>query len=410
MPEAQPGRAGRDARRLVAARALRGLADGLVSVLLPAQLLAAGFSGFEIGALVAATLVGSAALTLAVGLFAGRFAPRAVLLAATPLVFFTGAGFGSLESLPALLLVGFVGTFNPSAGDVSLFLPTEQAMLAGAVGPERRTAVYARYNLAGALATALGALAVGVPGRIGEALGLPAEVAGRLGWAFYAATALPLAWLYLGLAPAPPAPSAPGAARAPLARSRRTVLELSALFSLDSFGGGFAVQTILATWLFQRFGMSVEEAGAFFFGTALLSAVSQLGSSWLAARIGMIRTMVYTHVPANLFLAAAAFMPTAPLVLGCLLVRALLSQMDVPARQAFVMWVVPPEERAAAASVTNVPRSLATAASPPLAGALLTASGIGWPLFAGGSLKLVYDALLLARFRSAERSHSAPSA
>jgi MFS family permease len=176
------------------------------------------------------------------------------------------------------------------------------------------------------------------------------------------------------------------------------VLRLSALFSLDSFGGGLVVQALLVLWLFQRFDLSESTAGAVFFAAGLLSGFSQLAASRLAARIGLIRTMVFTHLPANVFLVAAAFMPNAELAITMLLLRMALSQMDVPARQSFVMQVVSPEERAAAASVTNVPRSLAAAMAPLLAGLMLAHTDFGWPLVAGGLLKITYDLLLLRQF------------
>jgi sugar phosphate permease len=178
------------------------------------------------------------------------------------------------------------------------------------------------------------------------------------------------------------------------------VLKLSALFSLDSLGGGFAVQSLLALWLFERFDLSLETAGAIFFAAGLLSALSQLASPLLADRIGLIRTMAYTHMPSNVFLILAALMPTAPLAVAMLLARTALSQMDVPARQSYVMSVVPPEERAAAASVTNVPRSLASAATPLLAGAMLSNSTFGWPLIVAGVMKALYDVLLLVMYRN----------
>jgi MFS family permease len=184
-----------------------------------------------------------------------------------------------------------------------------------------------------------------------------------------------------------------------LAESRGLVLRLTALFSLDSFGGGFVVNSILVLWLLERHALPLEAAGAVMSAAALFSALSQLASAPLARRIGLIRTMVFTHLPANAFLVGAAFAPGAAGAVACLLARAALSQMDVPARQAYVMSVVRPEERAAAASVTNVTRSLAAAASPTLAGALLGASSFGWPLVAGGALKIAYDLLLLAGFR-----------
>jgi predicted MFS family arabinose efflux permease len=219
----------------------------------------------------------------------------------------------------------------------------------------------------------------------------------RAGFVLYALVAVLVAVIYYGL-PAPP--PRPRVKTVPLQKSRGVVLRLTALFSIDSFAGGFAVQALLVLWLFERFDLSVETAGAIFFAAGLLSAGSQLASSWLAARIGLIETMVYTHLPSSVFLIVAALMPTAPLAVFFLLLRTSLSQMDVPARQSYVMAVVPPEERATAASVTNVPRALAAAMSPALAGYLLTQSTFGWPLILCGTLKILYDILLLAQFKS----------
>jgi predicted MFS family arabinose efflux permease len=321
----------------------------------------------------------------------------------------TGLGFAGVESYALLLAIAFVGTLNPTAGDVSVFLPTEQALLGREADLRARTALFARYNVAGALLGALGALATGLPELAASRFGVDLSSALRAVFLAYAACGLALVALYAGLGSAADAPAA-ASVRAPLARSRRVVLRLTALFSLDSFGGGFAVQTLVALWLFRRFGVSLAEAGAFFSGAALLSALGQLASPRLAARFGLIETMVWTHVPANLFLVAAAFMPSAELAMGFLLARAGLAQMDVPARQSYVMAVVPPEERAAAASVTNVPRSLASAIGPLFAGALLELSPVGWPLVAAGALKLAYDLLLLAQFRSHPPSSEAARA
>lgn len=402
-----PASAGPVARRLVAARALRGFADGFASVCLAAHLSALGFSATAIGAIATAALLGSAALTLTVGLAADRLAPRRVLQGASGLVLATGAGFAALTDFWPLLVLAFVGTLNPTGGDVSVFVPTEQSLLAGHADARDHTALFARYNLGGALLGALGALASGLPGLAADRLGVPLESALRAGFAAYGAAALALLLLYRGVPvrPARPLPAArERSARRPLARSRRVVLELTALFGLDSFGGGFAVQSLLVLWLFRRFDLSLEAAGAVFFAAGVLAAFSQLVSAWLAARIGRIRTMVYTHLPANAFLVLAAFMPTAELAIGFLLLRMALSQMDVPARQSLVMALVPPEERAAAASVTNVPRALAGALAPLLAGAMLDASSFGWPLVSAGLLKIAYDLLLFARFRGVEAS------
>jgi MFS family permease len=386
-----------DAARLVAARALRGFADGFVSVWLAAYLTLLGFSAFEIGALVTVTLLGSAATTLTAGLLAHRVPARTVLFSACALMFATGVGFASLTDFWPLAVIGFAGTLNPVAGDVSVFLPTEQSLLARESRAADRAALFARYNLAGALLGAFGSLVSGLPELLARSLDVPLLVAFRTGFGIYAAGAVALYLLYTGLRP-DPSPAA-GAAAAPLARSRRIVLRLSALFALDSFGGGFAVQSLLALWLFLRFDLSIAAAGSFFFAAGVLAAFSQLVSARLAVRIGLIETMVFTHLPANAFLVLAAFMPSAPLAIACLLARMALSQMDVPARQAYVMAVVPPEERAAAAGVTNVPRSLGGALSPALAGAMLGLSTFGWPLVVGGLSKIAYDLLLLAQFR-----------
>ena len=380
------------------ARAIRGAVDGFASLVLVVYLADLGFSQLEIGALVTAMLFGSAMLTLAVGLAGGRARERAVLFGACALMLGTGLGWSAFSTFWPLVIVAFVGTLNPSEGDVSVFLPTEQSLLAGAVAARERVALFARYNLAGALAGALGSLAAGLPELAAGAFGAPRGAAFRAAFVIYGLAALPIAGLYRGL---PGRGADREVARAPLARSRPVVLRLTALFALDSFGGGFAVKAMLALWLFQRFGLSTQTAGFVFFVASLLAGFSQLGSTWLAARIGLIRTMVYTHLPANVFLVLAAFMPSAPLAITCLLLRMAFSQMDVPARQSYVMAIVPPEERAAAASVTNVPRSLASAVAPSLAGALLALSSFGWPLVIGGALKIAYDLLLLAQFRNA---------
>lgn len=394
----------RDARVLLTARALRGGADGLVSVLLAVYLRAIGFTPLQIGAVITATLIGSAALTLVVGL-AGSWLPRRrLLIAAAGLMVATGLGFASTTVFWVVLIVAVVGTLNPSAGDVSVFLPTEQALLPSTVAPLHLTALFARYNLAGALAGAFGALLTSGSGWLAGAIGWSLTSVQRLGFLVYAAVGLIAGWQYATLSPA--VEQVRSTSRGvPLRASRGVVLRLAALFSLDSFGGGFAVQSLLALWLLERYHLSLQTTGIVFFAAGVLSAWSQLGSSWLAARIGLIPTMVYTHLPSNLLLIAVPLMPSAPWALGLLLLRMALSQMDVPARQSYVMSVVTPEERPAAASVTNVPRSLAAALAPLLAGWMLGLSSFGWMLICAGGLKAVYDLLLLAQFRHTPATH-----
>lgn len=385
---------------------VRSFADGVVSVILPAYLIALGHSAAAVGGIVTATLLGSAGLTLAVGLLAHRWRARALLLACCALMLATGLGFAAIRDLAPLLLLAILGTLNPTAGDVSVFLPIEQSLLASQVDPRDRTSVYARSNVAAAAAGALGALASAFPVPLARLAELPLVDAMRAGFVLYAAAAVGAAVLYAGLEERG-LPALPEARPAPLSKSRGIVLRLSALFTLDSFGGGFVVQSLLALWLFERFGFSLPDAAGFFFAASLLAGVSQLASPLLARRIGLVPTMVYTHVPANAFLVAAAFMPSAEWTVALLLLRMTLSSMDVPARQAFVMAAVAPEERAAAASVTNVPRSLGAGLAPLAAGWLLARSSFGWPLVIGGVLKIAYDLLLLQSYRHHEASRGA---
>ena len=395
-PRILPASTSRDARMLLFTRAARGFADGVVSVLLASYLGRLGFTPLQIGAVVTARLLGSAFLTLGIGLLGHRFRRRAVLLGAAGLMVATGLGFAGVTSFWPLLVVAFVGTVNPSSGDVTLFLPTEQAVLAEASDARDRTGLFAWYNLTGTFAGAAGALAAGFPAAFARRSGIDIASAERAGFLVYSALGIVAAFAYARLSPAVEHDTS--APARPLQRSRGIVLKLSALFSLDSFGGGFVVQSLLVLWLYRRFALSVEVAGAIFFAAGLLAAFSQFVAARLAARIGHVRTMVFTHLPANVFLLIAGLMPTAPLAVFCLLLRMSLSSMDVPARQAYVMAMVPREERAAASSVTNVPRSLAAAVSPLLAGLLLERTSYGWPLIIAGVLKAIYDLILYASF------------
>lgn len=391
-----------DARRLILTRALRGLGDGFVSVYLAAYLQLLGFSALQIGAIVTGMLVGSAAFTLLAGLAAHRISTRRVLFAAALIMGLTGAGFASLTNFWLMFFVAFVGTLNPSAGDVSVFLPVEQSILAGEVAPAGRITLFARYSLAGSLFGALGALMSGLPEAASHTLGWQLVDTFRAGFLVYGVLALIIAGLYRGLQHGNTPSTANG--NTPLRKSRPFVIRLAILFALDAFGGGFVIDSLVVLWLFLRFDLSLQTVAAVFFGTRMLAALSQLVSPRLAARFGPIQTMVYTHIPANLFLILAAFMPTARLAVMFLLLRMAFASMDVPVRQSYVMSVVPPEERAAAASMTSVPRSLVSAISPLLAGSLLQVSTFGWPLVLGGLLKITYDLLLLLQFKHVRSS------
>ena len=379
------------------ARALRDFGDGFVAVLLPVYLIALGFSALEVGVIATAALFGSALLTLAIGYLGAYHDPRRLLLAASALMAATGLLYTVASDYALLLLVAFVGTINPSAGSTSIFVPLEHTVLSGAVSAAERTRAFARYSLVGALAGACGALAAATPDALAP-LGFGKLDAIKLMFAAYALLGVLGGLVYQRIPARAPASGASGASA--LGPSRRIVYLLAALFSIDSFAGGFTVQSLLALWLFERFELSLSAASLFFFWSGVLAAFSFPVAARISARIGLVNTMVFTHIPSSLCLIGAAFAPSLESALGLLLVRAALSQMDVPTRSSYVMAVVTEAERPAAASVTAVPRSLASAISPALAGALFTAGLQTWPLLLCGGLKILYDLLLLAAFRN----------
>ena len=382
---------------LLLGRAMRAFADGYVAVLLPAYLIALGLQTWQVGILATATLLGSALATLAIGAWGYRVHHGRLLLGAALLMSCTGFAFAASSSFWPLLLVAFVGTLNPSSGDVSLFLPLEHARIAEAADGDARTSLFARYSLMGSLLSAFGALAAAVPGLLTAWTGITALNALRSMFTLYGLIGFAVWMLYRRLPK--PHEEEEHKAPAPLGPSRKVVIRLAMLFSVDSFAGGLVVNALLALWLFQRFDMSLASAGQFFFWSGLCSAASQLAAPLMARRIGLLNTMVFTHIPASVCLIAAAFVTNMHAALAFLIVRSLLSQMDVPTRSAFVMMVVTPGERAAAASFTLVPKSLAAAAAPGIGGLLFGAGMLAAPLLACGVLKIAYDLAIWQAFR-----------
>jgi MFS family permease len=384
------------ATRVYLARALRDFGDGFVAVLLPVYLSAIGLGPLEIGIVATLALLGSAVMTLAIGFLGVRADRRTLLIAASGLMAATGIAFACSSSYAMVLLVALVGTINPSAGSVSIFVPLEHAVLSHAVADAERTRMFARYSLIGALAAAAGALGAGSPDAL-AGIGVSQTTALRLMFVVYALLGVAGGLMYARIPPDGTAvEDRPVAALGP---SRRIVYKMAGLFCIDSFAGGFAVQSLIALWLFSRHGLSLAAAGVFFFWSGVLAAFSFPVAAWLSRRIGLVNTMVFTHIPSSLCLILAAVAPSLEVALGLLLVRAALSQMDVPTRSSYVMAVVTPAERPAAASVTSVPRSLAAAASPAMAGALFAAGFEAWPLIICGALKILYDIALLWVFR-----------
>jgi MFS family permease len=380
---------------LYAARAARGFGDGFAAIILPAYLIEIGFNPLQIGVVATAALLGSAVLTLAIGLLAPRYDLRSLLLICAGLMVATGVVFPNAQHFVFVVAIAFIGTMNPTTGGEGVHVPLEQASLAQEAADRERTHIFARYSLIGALSIAVGALVAGAPDLLAS-FGVGKLPALQAMFYLYAALGLIGAAFYACL---PASSRAVAKQTQALGPSRATVYKLAALFSLDAFAGGFTVQSLMALWLFERFELSLAAASGFFFWSNVLTAFSYPVAARLGKHFGLVNTMVFTHIPSSLCLIIAAFLPNLPAVLALLLIRSALSQMDVPTRTSYVMAVVTPAERTAAASVTAVPRSLASAVSPTLSGALLSTAFLGLPLIICGVLKIAYDLALLFSFR-----------
>ena len=367
---------------------------------------ALGLGDGQIGLLLTLTLLGDTVISLGITMVADRIGRRRMLGAGAFLMAFAGVLFAVTDSFWWLVLAATVGVISPSGSEVGPFLSIEQAALSELVPEERRTQLFAWYNLVGAFAVALGALVGGGAAQLAQGLGLEGAASYRPLVMAYAAVGLALGAAFSRLSPAAEAPLtvttvSPTAPRPRLGlhRSLPVVLRLSGLFALDSFGGGLVIQSFMAYWFHLRFGVEPVTIGAIFFGANLLAGVSALSAASIARRIGLVKTMVYTHLPSNVFLILVPLMPNLPLAITVLLMRFAISQMDVPTRQAYTMEVVSPDERSAAAGVTGVARSLGASLSPVLAGLLIATPALGSvPFFAAGAVKILYDLLLYRAF------------
>ena len=403
---------GRDGKLLFGTRAVRMFGYGLASVVLVLYLSALGLPDPAIGLLLTLTLLGDAAISLWLTTHADRVGRRRVLFVGALLMCLAGIGFASTSALPVLVLAATIGVISPSGNEVGPFLAVEQAALAQTIADRARTRVFAWFNLTGSFATATGALVGGgVAGALIAAGHQPID-AYRVVIVAYACLGLLLAAMFWRVSPrvevAEP-PDASIARRLGLHRSRGIVARLSALFALDAFGGGLVVQSLIAYWFHLRFGADVAVLGGVFFCANLLAGISALAAVRIADKIGLIRTMVFTHLPSNVLLALVPLMPTLPLAIAVLLARFSISQMDVPARQSYTMAVVEPDERSAAAGVTGIARSLGASVSPLLAAPLVgVASLAAVPFLLAGGLKIVYDVALYRAFRSLPPDHERP--
>jgi MFS family permease len=385
--------------RLMAAKVFRGFAFGLNAVVLGLYLAELRLDPAVIGLVLSAALAGTLALTLVIALWGDRIGRRRLLVIGSGLMLLS-AVIPFVGANPALLvLIGLSGMVAVTSSESTGLQSVDQAVLPQTVPDLQRTAAFALYNLAAAAASAVGALAVGPMVALGEAFGLSGAAVYALAFVTYAVAGLASTLLSATL----DARVEVGARLQrgfAIHRSRRTVAMLSGLFSVDALAGGFVVQSYLAFWFAARFGADPAMVGTLFAATNVLAALSFPVAAWLAGRIGLIRTMVFSHIPSNLFLVGAALAPSLELAILFMLARAALSSMDIPARQSYTMAVVDPDERTATAGVTSLARSVGQVLGPAIAGALLVPVGIGLPLIAGGILKTAYDLALYALFRS----------
>jgi MFS family permease len=400
---------GTDGRLLFATRITRMFAYGFLSVGLVIYLAEVGFSETQIGLLLTLTLLGDTLISLGITTHADRWGRRRMLILGAVLMLLAGAGFVFTRNFILLLIAATIGVISPSGNEVGPFLPIEQAALTQIIADEKRTKIFAWYNLMGSLATAFGALFAGWGVQLAQKGGLAHLESYRIVLFAYAAMAVVLGVIFLRLSPdveiykkGRKAESSPKAERRfGLHRSKKVVFKLSALFSLDAFAGGFVMQSIVAYWFHVKFRVPPVLLGGIFFGANILAGLSALAAAWVASKIGLIRTMVFTHIPSNILLILVPLMPDLTTAIAVLLLRFSISQMDVPTRQSYTMAVVSPDERSAAAGITGIARTIGASLSPIFTGPLLAhASFISFPFFISGFLKIGYDLLLYRAFRS----------
>jgi MFS family permease len=407
VPQVEALRAlSRDGWLLFGTRFLRLFGYGLISVVLVLYLDELGLSDTKIGALLTLTLVGDTVVSLWITTRADRHGRRKMLIVGALLMVMGGIVFAMTDLFVVLLIAATLAVISPSGGEVGPFLSIEQAALSHILPAERRTGVFAWYNLIGSVATAFGALVGGLSVNVARQWGLSEAASFRPALVAYAVIGGLLGLIFCTLSRSIEISDGPAPARTEgmllgLHRSRGVVFKLSSLFALDAFGGGFVMQSILAYWLHVRFGMEAAALGGVFLGANLLAGVSALAAGWLAQRIGLVNTMVFTHLPSNVLLILVPLMPTAEWAIAVLLIRFSISQMDVPTRQAYTMAVVSPDERSAASGITGVARSLGAAISPTIATQLIAMpSLVSLPLFLAGGLKIIYDLVLWKEFAS----------
>lgn len=400
-----------DGRILFSTRILRLFAYGFLSVILALYLSQLGFSEVTIGLLISLTLLGDTAISLWITTNADRIGRQRMLVIGAALMILAAAIFAGTKNFYLLLVAATIGVISPSGKEVGPFLSIEQASLTQLVSNRRRTHIFAWYNLAGSFATALGALAGGGISQLLQQLGYAPLLSYRVVVLGYGVFGLLMIGLFLRLSPAIEVSptTTPGVSvdnPAPrrflgMYRSQKVIMRLAALFSLDAFAGGFVIQSLIVLWFNQKFGVAPAALGAIFFAANVLAGISALSAAWVASKIGLINTMVFTHLPSNILLILVPFMPSLGLAVALLLMRFSISQMDVPTRQSYTMAVVDPEERSAASGVTGVARTIGASLSPVFTGVFLSnPTLLGLPFIISGGLKIVYDLAVYSNFRA----------
>jgi MFS family permease len=401
----------RDGRILFGTRILRLFAYGFLSVILALYLSQLGLSEVNIGLLITLTLLGDTLVSLWITTHADRIGRQRMLIAGATLMILAAIVFATTRNFYLLLAAATLGVISPSGNEIGPFLSIEQASLTQLAPGQRRTRIFAWYNLAGSFATALGALSGGGLSQILQQAGASPLLSYRVIVLGYGAIGLLMIGFFAKLSTAvevtplamehAPADKIPARSFLGLSRSQRVILRLAALFSLDAFAGGFVIQSLIVLWFNQKFGVEPATLGAIFFGANILAGISALSAVWVAGKIGLINTMVFTHLPSNVLLILVPLMPSLGLAVAVLLLRFSISQMDVPTRQSYTMAVVDPDERSAASGITGVARTIGASLSPVFTGVFLSNPALlGLPFIVSGGLKIIYDLALFFNFRT----------
>jgi MFS family permease len=406
----------RDGILLLAARMVRMFAYGFLSIILAIYLKLIGFDGFLIGLILTTTLLNSVIFTLLASFYADRVGRKKFLLVYAALMSVSGFIFAISENYIALITAAFIGTINITGAEAGAFLTIEQAILPQTLKNQRkRNTVFAIYNMAGTFAMAAGVLLVGLPAILQHQLQYFDIILNQIGsikllFALYSVFGIVLIGIYLLLSPKievrnnqdrqTDEPKQLTKIFSLTPKSRSIVMRLSGLFAVDSFAGGFMIQSIVSFWFFTRFGADLTTLAYIFSISAVLTAFSYMAAAKIADRIGLINTMVFTHIPANILIIAVAFAPTISIAAVIYLLRMALSQMDVPTRQSYIVAVVREDERTASAGITNISRNVTQALSPSLIAILINSLGLAAPFVIGGALKIVYDVALFLNFRN----------